>query len=106
VTVPDERPAPVAGAVPGSIVPVWREGLEAGALAPDYRRIMDILADAGRAGGEAINCRQLAAALGLDPVPAKVEGVRSKAKRLAGRGWLTEAAPGMFSVAAGPGGRP
>ncbi|MFI6844187.1 hypothetical protein [Kitasatospora sp. NPDC050467] len=51
-----------------------------------------------------MDCRQLAAALGLDPVPAKVEGVRAKAKRLAARGWLAEASPGMFSVAAGRGG--
>lgn len=32
--------------------------------------------------------------------PAKVEGVRSKAKRLVARGWLTEERPGMFSVVA------
>jgi hypothetical protein len=43
-------------------------------------------------------------ALGLEPVPAKVEGVRSKAERLAARGWLVEAVPGRFSGAAGPGG--
>lgn len=98
VAVLDERPAPSAGAVPGSVVPVRREGLDATVLAPDYRRIMDILS------GGAMDCRQLAAALGLQPVPAKVEGVRSKAKRLARRGWLLEAAPGRFSVATGPGG--
>ncbi|MDX3357642.1 hypothetical protein PV703_30955 [Streptomyces sp. ME01-24h] len=105
----DRRPAPVAvaedrpvaGAVRGSVVPVWRVGLEAVVLAPDYRRIMDILV--GR-DGEAMDCRQLAVALGLQPVPAKVEGVRSKAKRLVTRGWLTEARPGMFSAVDGQGG--
>ncbi|MGP4092600.1 hypothetical protein [Streptomyces sp. KR55] len=101
VAAPDQRPRPVAGAVPGSVVPMWTEGLEAAALAPDYRRIMTILVERG---GEAMDCRQLAAALGLEPVPAKVEGMRSKAKRLARRGWLVEAVPGMFSVADGPGG--
>ncbi|KIX79628.1 hypothetical protein SF12_03680 [Streptomyces sp. MBRL 601] len=53
------------------------------------------------AGGNAMDCRQLADALGLERVPAKVEGVRSKAKRLASRGWLAEDRPGLFSVPAG-----
>ncbi|MEU6325478.1 hypothetical protein, partial [Streptomyces sp. NPDC047009] len=104
VTVREERSAPVAGAVgavPGSVVPRWREGLDAGVLASDYRRIMAIVTELVE---EAMDCRQLAVALGLEPVPAKVEGVRSKAKRLAARGWLVEAVPGRFSVAAGPGG--
>ncbi|WP_432129965.1 hypothetical protein [Streptomyces tendae] len=35
--------------------------------------------------------------LGLEAVPAKVEGVRSKAKRPVTRGWLTEA----FTMVAG-----
>jgi hypothetical protein len=33
-----------------------------------------------------------------------VEGVRSKAKRLAARGWLAEERPGLFSVPVGRGG--
>jgi hypothetical protein len=93
-----------ARAVPGSVVPVWREGLETGALAPDYRRIMAILSDRDRSGEGAMGCRQLAGALGLELVPAKVEGVRSKAKRLVERGWLVQRRPGMFSVADGRGG--
>jgi hypothetical protein len=43
---------------------------------------------------------------GLDAVPAKVEALRSKAKRLVARGWLAEPAPGRFMLAqgvAGPG---
>ncbi|WP_234443465.1 hypothetical protein [Streptomyces sp. NRRL B-24484] len=48
-----------------------------------------------------MDCRQLAAALGLEVVAAKVEGVRPKVKRLAVRGWLAEERPGMFSVLAG-----
>jgi hypothetical protein len=104
VAVADDRPVTVAGAVRGSLVPVWRDGLDAVVLAPDYRRIMGILAGRARSGGEAMDCRQLAAALGLEPVAAKVEGVRSKAKRLAARGWLEEKSPGAFSIAASPGG--
>ena len=98
-----ERAIPVLGAVPRSVVPVRSQGLAASVLAPDYRRIMDILASRDESGEGAMDCRQLAAALGLERVPAKVEGVRSKAKRLAARGWLTEASPGMFILAAGPG---
>ncbi|MYX37479.1 MULTISPECIES: hypothetical protein [unclassified Streptomyces] len=99
VAVADDRP--VAGAVRGSVVPVWRDGLEAVVLAPDYRRIMESLS---RLGDGAMDCRQLAVALGLQPVPAKVEGVRSKAKRLVARGWLAEQNPGMFSVPISQGG--
>ncbi|MFJ9080327.1 hypothetical protein ACIRO3_34600 [Streptomyces sp. NPDC102278] len=96
--VTGERPMWVAGAVPGSVVPRWQEGLVASVLAPDYQRLVEVLAEEG---GEAMDCRQLAAALGLEVVAAKVEGVRSKAKRLAARGWLAEERPGMFSVVAG-----
>ncbi|MFE0732967.1 hypothetical protein ACFW2X_32985 [Streptomyces antibioticus] len=104
VAAAEVRLAPVAGAVRGSVVPVWREGLEAAVLAPDYRRIVEVLTGRNDAGDGALDCRQLAAALGLEPVPAKVEGVRSKAKRLVVRGWLLEAVPGMFSIALGRGG--
>ncbi|MEU1425416.1 hypothetical protein [Kitasatospora sp. NPDC005751] len=95
--VAGERPARVAGAVPGSVVPAWREGLALDTLAPEYQRLVEVLAGSG----EEMDCRQLAAALGLEVVAAKVEGVRSKAKRLAARGWLAEERPGMFSVLAG-----
>ncbi|GGV48190.1 hypothetical protein GCM10010495_77410 [Kitasatospora herbaricolor] len=78
----------VATPVPGLMVPVWRDGLDAGALAPDYRRTVEILAGRSRAESGPMDCRQLAVALGLEAVAAKVEGVRSKAKRLGpGAGW-------------------
>ncbi|MEU4097174.1 hypothetical protein [Streptomyces sp. NPDC026673] len=101
VAMAEDRPVMVAGAVHGSVAPVWRSGWEAVVLAPDYRRIMQILAGPGSG---AMDCRQLAVALGLQSVPAKVEGVRSKAKRLVARGWLAEQSPGMFSVPASRGG--
>ncbi|MET7889500.1 hypothetical protein [Streptomyces avermitilis] len=104
VVVAGERPVQVTTAVTGSVVPRWDEGLAPTVLAPDYRRIMDVLAGGNGTRGEAMDCRQLAAAIGLEPVPAKVEGVRSKAKRLAARGWLTEGRPGLFSVPGGRGG--
>ena len=102
--VAGERPVQVTAAVPGSVVPHWQEGLAPTVLAPDYQRIMDVMADASGMGGEAMDCRQLAVAVGLEPIPAKVEGVRSKAKRLAARGWLAQERPGLFSVPAGRGG--
>ncbi|MFF0465805.1 hypothetical protein [Streptomyces mexicanus] len=104
VVVAGERPVQVRQAVPGSVVPHWEEGLAPAVLAPDYRRIMDVPSGGNGRLGEAMDCRQLAAALGLEPVPAKVEGVRSKAKRLAVRGWVAEDRPGLFSVPVGRGG--
>jgi hypothetical protein len=47
-----------------------------------------------------VRCQQVAVALGLKLVPKKVEGMRSKLKRLVGRGWAVESAPGLFAVSA------
>ncbi|MFD4950435.1 hypothetical protein [Streptomyces sp. NPDC058451] len=44
VVVAGERPVQVRQAVPGSVVPHWEEGLAPVVLAPDYQRIMDVLA--------------------------------------------------------------
>lgn len=43
----------------------------------------------------------------MDVVPARVEALRPKAKRLVARGWLAEPAPGRFTPGvgvSGPGG--
>lgn len=57
-------------------------------LTPEYRRLLAVLeADSGREGLRAKDL-DLAARLGLELVPAKVEGVRMKAKRLVARGRL------------------
>lgn len=90
VATPAVAKAPVAGAV----VPRWREGLAVEALAPDYQRLVGVVAEAGEAG---LRARELAGRLGLEVVPAKVEGVRSKVKRLVERGWLAEERPGVFT---------
>ena len=94
------RPAPVPVVVKepvaGSVVPEWAEGVTAAVLAPEYRRLLGVLeAEPDGAGWRA---GELAARLGLELVPAKVEGVRVKAKRLVTRGWLTEDRPGLFAV--------
>lgn len=74
----------------GSVVPSWREGLDPDAPAPDYQRLVEVLAG----GGEVMNCRRLAAALSLEVVAAKVEGVRSKVKRLFRAGLAGRGTPG------------
>ena len=76
-------------------VPPWRAGLEASALPEAYRDLLEVLEDAGRP----LRAGQIAAAAGLRTDKAKVEGLRSKLKRLAERGWLAEdAGPGLFGL--------
>ncbi|MFG3002295.1 hypothetical protein, partial [Streptomyces sp. NPDC048340] len=88
---------PGSAPVSGAVVPPWREELAVSVLSVDNQRIVNVLQD--RPGGEAMRARDIAEALGLDAsVPAKVEGVRSKAKRLGERGWLLQEASGMFSA--------
>jgi hypothetical protein len=78
-------------------VPPWRAGLEACVLPGAYRDLLEVLEDAGRP----LRAGQIAAAAGLSTDKATVEGVRSKLKRLAGRGWLAEdAGPGLFGLPA------
>lgn len=86
---------------PRSQVPMWREGLDRSALSVDYQRIVQLLADRGRLRQGPLTCQEMAASFGMDVVPARVEALRSKAKRLVARGWLAEPAPGRFTPAAG-----
>ncbi|MFE9650311.1 hypothetical protein ACFYO0_40670 [Streptomyces sp. NPDC006365] len=86
---------------PKSQVPVWREGLAWSVLSVDYRRILTALADRVRLHQGPLTCQEMAAGFGMDVVPARVEALRSKAKRLVARGWLTEPAPGRFTLVNG-----
>jgi hypothetical protein len=88
-------------AKPKSQVAVWHEGLAWSALSADYHRILQALADRARLGQGAVTCQEMAAGFGMDVVPARVEALRSKAKRLVARGWLAEVAPGRFTLAKG-----
>jgi hypothetical protein len=75
-------------------VPQWQPGLARSVLPSSYRDLLEVLADAGRplrAGG-------IAAAAGLSTDKSKIEGLRSKLKRLAERGWLAEDGPGLFTL--------
>ncbi|MGW3985129.1 hypothetical protein [Streptomyces mirabilis] len=86
-----------SSARPGSVVPPWRQGLSAEMLSPEYQQVMRLLAERRATGGEPLNCREMTALLGLEVVPAKVEGVRCKLKRLVARGWVHEPVPGRFA---------
>ncbi|MGW0602300.1 hypothetical protein ACWD11_35120 [Streptomyces sp. NPDC002776] len=97
---PSATAEPAPRAVAGSVVPHRIEGMASSVLAADYQRIVEVLeSDAGRAG---LRCQQLAVSLGLEAVPAKVEGLRSKAKRLVERGWILQVRPGVFTALATP----
>jgi hypothetical protein len=88
--------------VAGSPVPRRAEGMAAPVLAPDYQRIVSVLES--EAGREGMRCQQPATALGLQVVPAKVEGLRSKAKRPVERGWARQVRSGVFTALAVPAG--
>ncbi|WP_329141763.1 hypothetical protein OIU91_18130 [Streptomyces sp. NBC_01456] len=101
----DAPPAPRQAARPKSQVPVWREGLAWSVLSVDYQRILEALARRHRLHQGPLTCQEFAVVFGLDAVPAKVEALRSKAKRLVARGWLAERQPGQFTLAQGPAGQ-
>ncbi|WP_067479803.1 hypothetical protein [Nocardia amamiensis] len=76
------------------LVPRRGPGMESSVLPEDYQDVLDVLTDAGRG----LRAGHIAAALGLEVAPAKVEGLRSKLKRLVARVWLNEQTPGLFSI--------
>ncbi|MGW4984565.1 hypothetical protein [Streptomyces mirabilis] len=98
----ERETAPSPAPVPGSIVPPWREGLPVTVLAPDYQRILDVLDERQPTGQGPLKAKEITVELGLQTTPAKVEGVRSKARRLAERGWLVQETSGMFSAVRRP----
>ena len=79
-------------------VPSWAAGLDARALPAGYRELWAVLVKAP----DGVRCKAVATALGLEPVPKKVEGVRSRLRRMVRCGWAVEAVPGVFQTAAGP----
>ncbi|GAA0276924.1 hypothetical protein GCM10010302_13210 [Streptomyces polychromogenes] len=89
-----------AGPMGVMVVPHRREGLSARVLPEEYQRLFAVLV-AGAAGGP-MRARDLTVALGREAMPAKIECVRSMAKRLVARGWAV-ADQGLFTVAAGSG---
>jgi hypothetical protein len=82
--------------VAGSVVPRWHPQTPAGALVADYRRIMEWV-EGEPIDGEGVSAKELTGRLGPALVSAKTEAVRSKAKRLVERGWLTLSPTGRFT---------
>ncbi|MEV0056040.1 hypothetical protein AB0H34_36800 [Saccharopolyspora shandongensis] len=78
----EQETAPLSAPVPGSAVPPWWDGLPV---------------ERASAGQGSLKAREIAVRLGLVTTSAKVEGVRSKARRLAERGWPLQETSGMFS---------
>ena len=89
---PDRASCGVDGSGGARLVPQRRVDLTGAALPMEYRRLWLAVCEDGPARAGA-----LAGALGLEVVPAKVEGVRCKLKRLVARGWLAEREPGVFA---------
>jgi len=87
----EPRPASPIGAV---TVPPWQEGAEASVLPRSYQDLLEVAADAGRP----LRAGEFAAAAGLGTDRAKVEGLRSKLKLLAARGWLAAVPGGLFTL--------
>jgi hypothetical protein len=75
-------------------VPPWQEGAEASVLPRAYQDLLEVAADAGRP----LRAAEFAAATGLSTAKAKVEGLRSKLKLLAARGWLAGVPGGLFTL--------
>ena len=75
-------------------VPPWQEGSDASVLPRAHQDLLEVTADAGRP----LRAGEFAAAAGLATDKAKVEGLRSKLKLLASRGWLAGVPGGLFTL--------
>ncbi|KOV58719.1 hypothetical protein [Streptomyces sp. MMG1121] len=106
VDVDADRPTggePVASAYAGAerriigvlTVPNWQPGMGAEVLPQVYRDILEVVADAPGP----VRAKQIVPRIGLPVETGKIEGTRSKLKRLVERGWLDEDTPGMFTPA-------
>jgi hypothetical protein len=92
----DDR-GPARGAVAGSVVPPRGEGMGVEALAVEYQQILSVL-DAPQAA-QGMRVKPIALQLGGQVTPARIEGVRSRVKRLVARGWAIEVRPNVFASA-------
>ncbi len=99
--VPVKEPGPGSPIGMVTVLP-WQEGADASVLPQSYQDLVEVVTDAGRP----LRAAEIAAAAGLDTGKAKVEGLRSKLKRLAGRGWLAEEPGGLFTLPAHAGKTP
>jgi hypothetical protein len=94
-----QEDAPAGKPGPGSpigavTVPPWQQGSEASVLPRAYQDLLEVAEDAGRP----LRAAEFAAATGQGTEKAKVEGLRSKLKLLAARGWLAAVPGGLFTL--------
>ncbi|MFD4510280.1 hypothetical protein [Streptomyces sp. NPDC058457] len=90
----EEYGSPAGSLVGVRLVPQWTPGLGVEVLPGSYRDIVEVLQDVVHP----MRAHHLCAALGLSTDKSKVEGFRSKLKRLVERGWLAEEGPGLFTL--------
>lgn len=85
------RPGSPVGAV---AVPPWRAGTDLSVLPQSCQDLLEAAEDAGRP----LRAAEFAVATGQSTAKAKVEGLRSKLKLLAARGWLAAVPGGLFTL--------
>jgi hypothetical protein len=90
---PAGKPGP-ASPIGAVTVPPWREGTEVSVLPQSYQDLVEVAEDAGRP----LRAAEFAVATGQGTEKAKVEGLRSKLKLLAARGWLAGVPGGLFTL--------
>jgi hypothetical protein len=92
-SAPAGKPGP-ASPIGAVMVPPWQEGTEASVLPRAYQDLLEVAEDAGRP----LRAAEFAVATGQSTDKAKVEGLRSKLKLLAARGWLAGVPGGLFTL--------
>jgi hypothetical protein len=86
------EPAGTPGDAGQLLIPHRTDDTSVGDLPADYQKIMEIVA-----GGDGpLQAKDVAGHLGLDNLPAKVEPVRGKLRKLAERGWLKRTGSGRY----------
>jgi hypothetical protein len=89
------EPEPVVltpGAAGMRLVPDRVDGMGLEVLTSDYRRIVEIVTDAGGP----MMAKDVARALGRELTPGKVEPVRGQLRKLADRSWLSRTGAGRY----------
>jgi hypothetical protein len=97
IVEPEPEPEPervTAGPGAGGmrLVPDRAEGMGVEVLTSEYRRIMEIVADADGP----VMAKDVAIALGRETTPGKVEPVRGQLRKLSDRGWLARTGAGRY----------
>jgi hypothetical protein len=86
------RPVATPGAAGQLLIPRHGPDTSTSDLPADYQKITEIVVG----GNGPLQAKDVARELGLDTVPAKVEPVRGKLRKLAERGWITRTPAGRY----------